>query len=197
MVPGRKGNDDTGACPTAYQAARSPRPEPQGDITKARRIAHDRGQVRQTMGIIHPDRRTAPARADRWSTTGTRPSWTDGRPPTRACRSSNAIPRPACTSGSWRNAGSRARTRRCSAGSSVGGRSIERGRTASTNRSGRREARRSISARPGPWSRAWNGSCVSRRCRSRTRTCAGWRHCRARPRNACARDCRRCSRGRA
>lgn len=27
--------------------------------------------------------------------------------------------------------------------------------------SGRREARRSISARPGPWSRAWNGSCIS------------------------------------
>ena len=52
MVPGRKGNDDTGACPTAYQAARSPRPEPQGDITKARRIAHDRGQVRQPWGLF-------------------------------------------------------------------------------------------------------------------------------------------------
>lgn len=47
MVLGRKGNDDTGVCPTAYQAARPPRHEPQGDITKARRIAHDRGQVRQ------------------------------------------------------------------------------------------------------------------------------------------------------
>lgn len=76
-------------------------------------------------------------------------------------------------------------------------RGIERSRTASPNRSGRREARRSISAEPGPWSLAWNGSCISWRCRSRTRTCAGWRHCRARPRNACARDCRRCSRGRA
>lgn len=149
------------------------------------------------MGIIHPGHRMPSDRAGRWSTTGTRPSWTDGRPPTCACRSSNAIPRPACTSGSWRNAGSRARTRRCSAGSSVGGKSIERSRTASPNRSGRREARRSISARPGPWSRAWNGSCISWRCRSRTRTCAGWRHCRARPRNACARDCWRCSRGRA
>ena len=52
MVLGRKGNDDTGACPTAYQAARPPRPEPQGDITKARRIAHDRGQVRQPWGLF-------------------------------------------------------------------------------------------------------------------------------------------------
>ncbi len=76
-------------------------------------------------------------------------------------------------------------------------RGIERGRTASPNRSGRREARRSISAEPGPWSLAWSGSCVSRRCRSRVRTCAGWRRCRARPRNACAGVCRRCSRGRA
>lgn len=97
----------------------------------------------------------------------------------------------------WGNAGSRARTRRCSAGSGVGGGGIERGRTASPNRSGRREARRSISAEPGPWSLAWSGSCVSRRCRSRVRTCAGWRRCRARPRNACAGVCRRCSRGRA
>lgn len=46
MVPGRKGNDDTGVCPTAYQAVRPPRHEPQGDTTKARRIAHDRSQVR-------------------------------------------------------------------------------------------------------------------------------------------------------
>ena len=52
MVLGRKGNDDTGACPTAYQAARPPRPEPQGDITKAWRIAHDRGQVRQPWGLF-------------------------------------------------------------------------------------------------------------------------------------------------
>lgn len=52
MVLGRKGNDDTGVCPTAYQAARPPRPEPQGDITKARRIAHDRGQVRQPWGLF-------------------------------------------------------------------------------------------------------------------------------------------------
>lgn len=63
--------------------------------------------------------------------------------------------------------------------------------------SGHREARRSISARPGPWSRAWNGSCISWRCRSRIRTCAGWWRCRARPRSACARVCWRCSRGRA
>ena len=39
-------------CLTAYQAARPPRPEPQGDITKARRIAHDRGQVRQPWGLF-------------------------------------------------------------------------------------------------------------------------------------------------
>ena len=52
MVPGRKGNDDTGVCPTAYQAARPPRPEPQGDITKARRIAHDRGQVRRPRRLF-------------------------------------------------------------------------------------------------------------------------------------------------
>lgn len=52
MVLGRKGNDDTGVCPTAYQATRPPRPEPQGDITKARRIAHDRGQVRQPRGLF-------------------------------------------------------------------------------------------------------------------------------------------------
>ena len=52
MVLGRKGNDDTGVCPTAYQAARPPRPEPQGDITKVRRIAHDRGQVRQPWGLF-------------------------------------------------------------------------------------------------------------------------------------------------
>ena len=128
---------------------------------------------------------------------GTRPSWTGGRPPICACPSSNATPRPACTRDSWPSAGSRARIRRCSAGSSVGGRNIEPGRTVSPSWNGRREARRSISARPGPWSQAWNGSCISWRCRSRTRTCAGWRHCRARPRNACARDCWRCSRGRA
>lgn len=42
----------TPVCPTAYQAARPPRPEPQGDITKARRIAHDRGQVRQPWGLF-------------------------------------------------------------------------------------------------------------------------------------------------
>ena len=145
------------------------------------------------MGIIHPNRRTALARADRWLMTGTRPSWTDGRPPACACRSSGAVPRPACTSGLWGNAGSRARIRRCSAGSGVGGGGIERGRTVSPNRSGCREARRSISAGPGPWSLTWSGSCVSRRCRSRVRTCAGWRRCRARPRNACAGVCRRCS----
>ena len=52
MVLGRKGNDDTGVCPTAYQAARPPRPEPQGDITKAWRIAHDRDQVRQPWGLF-------------------------------------------------------------------------------------------------------------------------------------------------
>lgn len=39
-------------CPTAYQAARPPRPEPQGDITKAWRITHDRGQVRQPWGLF-------------------------------------------------------------------------------------------------------------------------------------------------
>lgn len=136
-------------------------------------------------------------RAGRWPTTGTRPSWMAGRPTICACPSSNAIPRPACTSGSWPSAGSRDRTRRCSVGSSAGGRSIKRSRTVSPSWSGRREARRSISTRPGPWSWARNGSCISWRCRSRARTCAGWRHCRARPRNACARDCWRCSRGRA
>ena len=52
MVLGRKGNDDTGVCPTAYQATRPPRPEPQGDITKARRITHDRGQVLQPRGLF-------------------------------------------------------------------------------------------------------------------------------------------------
>lgn len=39
-------------CLTAYQAARPPGLEPQGDITKARRIAHDRGQVRQPWGLF-------------------------------------------------------------------------------------------------------------------------------------------------
>ena len=43
-----------------------------------------------------------------------------------------------------------ARIRRCSAGSSAGGGSIAWSRTASPSWSGRREARRSISARPGP-----------------------------------------------
>lgn len=52
MVLGRKGNDDTGVCPTAYQAAWPPGPEPQGDITKAWCIAHDRGQVRQPWGLF-------------------------------------------------------------------------------------------------------------------------------------------------
>lgn len=99
-------------------------------------------------------------RAGRWSTRGIRPSWTGGRPRICACPSGSAIPRRACTSGSWRSAGSRARIRRCSAGSSAGGGSIAWSRTASPSWSGHREARRSISARPGPWSRAWNGSCV-------------------------------------
>ena len=109
----------------------------------------------------------------------------------------HAIPRPACTRDSWPSAGSRARIRRCSAGSSAGGRNIEPGRTVSPSWSGYREARRSISARPGPQSLAWNGSCISWRCRSRIRTCVGWRHCRAGPRNACARGCWRYSIGRA
>lgn len=52
MVPGRKGNDDDGVCPAAHQAARPPRREPQGDITKARRIVHDRGQVRQPRELF-------------------------------------------------------------------------------------------------------------------------------------------------
>ena len=52
MVLGRKGNDDTGVCPTAYQAARPPGLEPQGDIAETRRIAHDRGQVRQPRGLL-------------------------------------------------------------------------------------------------------------------------------------------------
>ena len=128
---------------------------------------------------------TARLGGSRWSMTGTRPSWMAGRTPMCACRSSNAISRPACTSGSWRNAG----IRRCGVGSSVGGRSIERSRTASPSWSGRREARRSISARPGPWSRAWSGSCISWWCRSRIRTCAGWSPFPARPRSACARVC--------
>ena len=71
--------------------------------------------------------------AGRWSMTGTRPSWMAGRPPVRACRSSSAIPRPARTRGSWRNAGSRARIRRRGAGPGVGGRSIAHSRTASPN----------------------------------------------------------------
>lgn len=57
--------------------------------------------------------------------------------------------------------------------------------------------RRAGRLRPGPWSRAWNGPCISWRCRSRIRTCVGCRHCRAGPRNACARGCWRCSIGRA
>ena len=52
MVLGGKGNDDTGVCPTAYQAARPPGPGPQGDIAETRRIAHDRGQVRQPRGLF-------------------------------------------------------------------------------------------------------------------------------------------------
>ena len=52
VVPGRKGNDGTGVCPTAYQAARPPGPEPQGDIAETRRIAHDRGQVRRPRGLL-------------------------------------------------------------------------------------------------------------------------------------------------
>ena len=52
MVLGRKGNDGTGVCPTAYQAARPPGLEPQGDIAETRRIAHDRGQVRQPRGLL-------------------------------------------------------------------------------------------------------------------------------------------------
>ena len=46
-------------------------------------------------------------RAGRWSTRGIRPSWTGGRPRICACPSSSATPRRACTSGSWRSAGSR------------------------------------------------------------------------------------------
>lgn len=53
----------------------------------------------------------------------------------------------------------------------------------------RREARRSISARPGPWSPESNAWCISWWCRSRIRTCAGWSPFPARPRSACARVC--------
>ena len=108
------------------------------------------------MGIIHPGHRMPSDRAGRWSTTGTRPSWTDGRPPTCACRSSNAIPRPACTSGSWRNAGSRARTRRCSAGSSVGG-----GASSAVGRLRRIEVgagKRAGRFRPSPGRGRWRGT---------------------------------------
>lgn len=161
MVLGRKGNDDTGVCPTAYQAARPPGLEPQGDIAETRRIAHDRGQVRQPRGLLSQAPWLGACRAGRWSTWGIRPSWTGGRPRICACPSSSATPRRACTSGSWRSAGSRARIRRCGAGSSVGGGSIAWSRTASPSWSGHREARRSISARPGPWSPESNAWCIS------------------------------------
>lgn len=108
------------------------------------------------MGIIHPNRRTALARVDRWLMTGTRPSWTDGRPPACACRSSNAIPRPACTSGLWGNAGSRARTRRCSAGSGVGG-----GASSAVGRLRRIEVgagKRAGRFRPSPGRGRWRGA---------------------------------------
>ena len=108
------------------------------------------------MGIIHPNRRTALARADRWLMTGTRPSWMDGRPPACACRSSGAVPRPACTSGLWGNAGSRARTRRCSAGSGVGG-----GASSTVGRLRRIEVgagKRAGRFRPSPGRGRWRGT---------------------------------------
>ena len=102
MVLGRKGNDDTGVCPTAYQAARPPGLEPQGDIAETRRIAHDRGQVRQPRGLLSQ----APARgmrAGRWSTPGYSAvvdGWpaADLRMPVKQRHTATRV----CTSGSWR-----------------------------------------------------------------------------------------------
>ncbi len=161
---------------------------PQGDIAEL-------GVSRTTVaryanhGDYSPKPLGSGMRAGRWSTRGIRPSWTGGRPRICACPSSSATPRRACTSGSWRSAGSRARIRRCSAGSSAGGGSIAWSRTASPSWSGRREARGSISARPGPWSPESNAWRISWWCRSRIRTCAGWSPFPARPRSACARVC--------
>lgn len=69
MVPGSQGNDGTGVCLTAYQAARPPRPEPQGRYHESSAYRARPWSGTPTMGIIRPDHRLPPGRAGRWSMT--------------------------------------------------------------------------------------------------------------------------------
>ena len=91
-----------------------------------------------------------------------------GRPAHAAAN--GGTPPVACTSGSWRNAASRAVIHRCSDGSSAGANATVARSRGPASWNGRRAARRSISVRPWPWSPAWNGPCIPWWSRSRTRT---------------------------
>lgn len=113
---------------------------------------------------------TGELRAVPWSRASTRARPTNGSRPTGACHANSGTPPGAYTSGSWRNAASRAVIRRCSDGSSAGANATAARPRGSVSWNGRRAARRSISARPWPWSPAWNGPCISWWSRSRTRT---------------------------
>lgn len=167
--PREERNDDTGACPTEYQATRDERPDAYPDSKGTGRFVDDRGQVR--------DPRLFARSADRGncepfprSRASTRARPTNGSRPTGACRANSGTPPGACTSGSWRNAASRAVIRRCGDGSSAGANATAARPRGPASWNGRRAARRSISVRPWPWSPAWNGPCILWWSRSRTRT---------------------------
>ena len=132
------------------------------------RFADDRGQIRDPRLFARSADRGTASRS--WSRASTRARPTNGSRPTGACHANSGTPPGAYTSGSWRNAASRAVIRRCNDGSSAGGNATATRPRGSVSWNGRRAARRSISARPWPWSPAWNGPCISWWSRSRTRT---------------------------
>lgn len=184
MVLGRKG------MTTPVRVQQSIRQLETKGLTHAQ-IARELGVSRTTV-VKYASRDYSPVpaagrrEAGRWSWAGTRARPTNGSRRTGACRASSGIPPGACTNGLWRNAASKAVIRRCNVGSSDGGNATGTRPRDSASWNGRRAARRSISDRPWPWSRAWNGPCISSWSRSRTRTCGTWPRCPARPRNACA-----------
>ena len=92
---------------------------------------------------------TGELRAVPRSRASTRARPTNGSRPTGACHANSGTPPGAYTSGSWRNAASRAVIRRCSDGSSAGANATAARPRGSVSWNGRRAARRSISAGPG------------------------------------------------
>lgn len=98
------------------------------------------------------------------------------------CHVNSGIPPDGCSIVWLPSRGSLARIRRCSVGSSTGGRSIAPSRKGSWNWRGTRGSARSISVRPGRPSLAWSGTCMCWWSRSHFRICGFAWHCPGRTR---------------